>query len=202
MRRTLRSCPPTCRTRWSRVATCCGGRRKPPGGRAQPLRLGRRADGDKPEYRRRRSALRFERVLSCKCRDLNPAGQDAVLNLLAVEFAETDSPAGVVTLIFLRRRGAAARSRVPGGRIGRSRPDLVRGRTGPCGRLPDARGRRREEARFAIAHYSHPAMGPARSVPRRTAGTSPVRLIVSYDARCPAQGSGVSIVRQAGLPAC
>src|SRR5665811_1825291 len=42
-----------------------------------------------PEYRRHRTALRFERVLSCKCRDVNPAGQDAVLNLLAVEFSET-----------------------------------------------------------------------------------------------------------------
>lgn len=53
-----------------------------------------------PDYRRRRSALRFERVLSCKCKSVNPAGKDAVLNLLAVEFAETDAPAGVVTLTF------------------------------------------------------------------------------------------------------
>jgi len=52
------------------------------------------------EYRRRRSVLRFERVLSCKCRDVNPAGKDAVLNLLAVEFHETDAPAGVVTIVF------------------------------------------------------------------------------------------------------
>jgi hypothetical protein len=52
------------------------------------------------EYRRRRTALRFERVLSCKCRDIRPAGKDAVLNLLAVEFSETDEPAGVVTLTF------------------------------------------------------------------------------------------------------
>ena len=59
-----------------------------------------RAQGKKPEYCRRRSALRFERVLACKCRDVNPAGKDAVLNLLAVEFAETDAPSGVVTLIF------------------------------------------------------------------------------------------------------
>lgn len=58
------------------------------------------AIADKPEYRRRRSALRFERVTSCKCRSLDPAGKDAVLNLLAVEFAETDSPSGVVSLIF------------------------------------------------------------------------------------------------------
>ncbi|MGH6683639.1 MAG: DUF2948 family protein [Pseudolabrys sp.] len=54
----------------------------------------------KPEYRRRRSALRFERVLSCKCRDVDPAGKDAVLNLLAVQFSETDAPSGVVTIIF------------------------------------------------------------------------------------------------------
>ena len=53
-----------------------------------------------PEYRRRRSALRFERVVACKCKGVNPAGKDSVLNLLAVEFAETDAPAGVVTLVF------------------------------------------------------------------------------------------------------
>jgi Protein of unknown function (DUF2948) len=58
------------------------------------------AQGVKPEYRRRRSALRFERVLACKSRSLDPAGKDAVLNLLAVEFAETDSPSGTVSLIF------------------------------------------------------------------------------------------------------
>jgi Protein of unknown function (DUF2948) len=53
-----------------------------------------------PDYRRRRAALRFERVLACKCKSVNPAGKDAVLNLLAVEFVETDAPAGVVTLTF------------------------------------------------------------------------------------------------------
>jgi hypothetical protein len=58
------------------------------------------ADGAKPELRRCRSALRFERVTCCKCRNVNPAGKDAVLNLLAVEFAEDDAPGGTVTLIF------------------------------------------------------------------------------------------------------
>jgi Protein of unknown function (DUF2948) len=58
------------------------------------------AQGEKPEYRRRRSALRFERVLSCKSRSVDPGGKEAVLNLLAVEFAETDSPSGTVSLIF------------------------------------------------------------------------------------------------------
>ena len=56
--------------------------------------------GSTPELRRCRSALRFDRVLACKCRHVDPAGKDKVLNLLAVEFNETDSPAGVVTLTF------------------------------------------------------------------------------------------------------
>jgi Protein of unknown function (DUF2948) len=54
----------------------------------------------KADYRRCRTALRFERVLACKCRNLDQTAKDAQLNLLAVEFAETDSPAGVVSLIF------------------------------------------------------------------------------------------------------
>jgi Protein of unknown function (DUF2948) len=54
----------------------------------------------RPEYRRCRTALRFERVLACKCRNLDQTAKDAQLNLLAVEFAETDSPAGIVSLIF------------------------------------------------------------------------------------------------------
>ena len=54
-----------------------------------------------PEFRRRRAALRFERVQSCKCKGLKPpAGEDAVLNLLSVEFTPTDEPAGIVTLYF------------------------------------------------------------------------------------------------------
>ena len=54
----------------------------------------------KPDYRRCRTALRFERVLACKCRNLDQTAKDAQLNLLAVEFAEFDSPAGIVSLIF------------------------------------------------------------------------------------------------------
>lgn len=65
------------------------------------------AQSDPPEYRRRRTALRFERVRACQCRDVNPAGKDAVLSLLAVEFSETDAPSGEVTLIF--SGGAALR---------------------------------------------------------------------------------------------
>ncbi|HEY6755512.1 MAG TPA: DUF2948 family protein [Pseudolabrys sp.] len=58
------------------------------------------ANAPNNEFRRRRAALRFERVLSCKCQHVNPTRKDAVLNLLAVEFAEGDAPAGTVTLTF------------------------------------------------------------------------------------------------------
>jgi hypothetical protein len=63
-----------------------------------------------PEYRRRRAALRFDRVRNLKCRNIDPKDGEAVLNLLAVEFAETDAPAGVVTLLF--SGGAALRLEV------------------------------------------------------------------------------------------
>lgn len=56
--------------------------------------------GAKADYRRCRTALRFERVLSCKCRNLDQADKNAQLNLLAVGFAERDAPAGVVTMTF------------------------------------------------------------------------------------------------------
>ncbi len=52
------------------------------------------------DYRRCRTALRFERVLACRCRNINPMQKDARLNLLAVEFVESDAPAGIVTLTF------------------------------------------------------------------------------------------------------
>jgi hypothetical protein len=58
------------------------------------------AEDNMPRLRRCQSVLRFERVNSCKCRCVNPAGKDAVLNLLAVEFVQTDSPAGAIMLTF------------------------------------------------------------------------------------------------------
>jgi hypothetical protein len=58
-------------------------------------------------YQRRRSALRFDRVGAFKCRGIDPADKDAVLNLLAIEFLENDPPAGVIMLTF--SGGAALR---------------------------------------------------------------------------------------------
>ena len=71
------------------------------------------AHGGSPEFRRRRAALRFDRVSACKCRNCTNCSEDAkdkVLNLLAVSFEETDQPAGVVTLLF--SGGAALRLEV------------------------------------------------------------------------------------------
>jgi hypothetical protein len=58
------------------------------------------AVGESPAWQRRRAALRFDRVLSCKCKSLDCSAKDQVLNLLAVEFSETDAPGGVITLSF------------------------------------------------------------------------------------------------------
>ena len=65
------------------------------------------AQSAEPPYRRRRAALRFERVNAFKARNVACAEKDAVLNLLAVEFVPTDTPAGRVMLTF--SGGAALR---------------------------------------------------------------------------------------------
>jgi hypothetical protein len=52
-----------------------------------------------PAFKRRRAALRFDRVRSCKAKDVDLAN-GAPLSLLAVEFDETDTPSGTVTLVF------------------------------------------------------------------------------------------------------
>jgi hypothetical protein len=60
-----------------------------------------------PDYQRRSTALRFDRVENFKARGIDPAAKDRTLNLLAVEFEETDPPAGIITFIF--SGGAALR---------------------------------------------------------------------------------------------
>lgn len=53
------------------------------------------------------SALRFDRVLACKSRNIDLAAQDTVLELLGVEFHRSDAPSGSVVLMF--RHGGALR---------------------------------------------------------------------------------------------
>lgn len=49
---------------------------------------------------RRRAGLHFERVLNARIRNLDLKDEKAVVNLLAVEFAERDAPSGTITLYF------------------------------------------------------------------------------------------------------
>jgi hypothetical protein len=49
---------------------------------------------------RRRAGIHFERVLAAKTRGLDLSNGGAVLNLLAIEFEEKESPSGIVTLLF------------------------------------------------------------------------------------------------------
>jgi len=61
----------------------------------------------KPKFERRSTALRFDRVDAIKCRNVDGKDRDRTLNLLAVEFTESDPPGGTVTLTF--SGGAALR---------------------------------------------------------------------------------------------
>jgi Protein of unknown function (DUF2948) len=51
-------------------------------------------------YERRQAALRFERVLGAKFRDLPLDNKDAVEDLLAIYFEPAEPPGGFVDLIF------------------------------------------------------------------------------------------------------
>ena len=50
--------------------------------------------------RRLIAALRFDRVLSCKSRNIDPGGPEAVLELLGIEFHPTEAPGGSAVLLF------------------------------------------------------------------------------------------------------
>jgi DUF2948 family protein len=50
--------------------------------------------------RRLIAALRFDRVLSCKSRNIDLAAPDAALDLLGIEFHPADAPSGSAVLLF------------------------------------------------------------------------------------------------------
>jgi hypothetical protein len=52
------------------------------------------------DYRRRRTALRFDRVFGAKLKNLKQGKGDRILSLLAVHFEPEDPPGGSVTLTF------------------------------------------------------------------------------------------------------
>ncbi len=57
-------------------------------------------DARPQDYRRRRSALRFDRVLATKIQGIEQSAKSAVLELLTIRFEAADAPEGFVTLIF------------------------------------------------------------------------------------------------------
>jgi hypothetical protein len=52
------------------------------------------------EPRRLVSALRFDRVLACKSRDIDLEGPDVALDLLGIEFHGDEAPSGSAVLMF------------------------------------------------------------------------------------------------------
>lgn len=52
------------------------------------------------DYKRRRTAIRFDRVLRAQHRDLRPEKPDRVLSLLAIRFEPDNAPGGRITLVF------------------------------------------------------------------------------------------------------
>lgn len=54
----------------------------------------------KARHERVRTGLHFENVMKVRTRNIAQDKPDGVLNLLAIRFEETDTPAGVVTLVF------------------------------------------------------------------------------------------------------
>ncbi len=58
------------------------------------------AKAAKDTNERRRTALRFDRVLGAQIKSLKPSASDRVLSLLAVRFEASDHPSGYVTLTF------------------------------------------------------------------------------------------------------
>ena len=58
-------------------------------------------EGDKDkDFRRRRSALRFDRVFGAQLKNIKPRANERVLSLLAVSFEPMEPPSGRVTLYF------------------------------------------------------------------------------------------------------
>jgi hypothetical protein len=53
------------------------------------------------------AALRFDRVLACKSRDIDHGDPDALLELVGIEFHFSEPPAGVALLLF--KHGGAVR---------------------------------------------------------------------------------------------
>jgi DUF2948 family protein len=56
--------------------------------------------GQGKDFRRRRAALRFDRVFGAQLKNIKPRASERVLSLLAVSFEPKEPPSGHVTLYF------------------------------------------------------------------------------------------------------
>ena len=89
-----------CRTRASRLPTSSGGRHE------KRLVIGiNRLDWEQTlageaEPRRLIAALRFDRVLACKSRNIDLRNPDKALDLVGIEFHEREAPGGSALLLF------------------------------------------------------------------------------------------------------
>ena len=52
------------------------------------------------DFQRRRTALRFDRVLNAQFKGIKASAKNDVVELLAVQFEEADKPEGHITLVF------------------------------------------------------------------------------------------------------
>jgi hypothetical protein len=68
------------------------------------------AGGGAPTLERRRTGLRFDRVLEAKLQGIDLKAKRQVLELLAIQFEESERPGGFITLVFAG--GGAVRLRV------------------------------------------------------------------------------------------
>ena len=50
--------------------------------------------------RRLIAALRFDRVLACKCRNIDPTATETALELVGIEFCPGEAPSGCALLMF------------------------------------------------------------------------------------------------------
>jgi hypothetical protein len=60
----------------------------------------RRYDWEAATPQRRLTCMHFENVTGVRVRGIDQSSKDAVLNLLAIAFEESDAPSGTATLIF------------------------------------------------------------------------------------------------------
>ena len=54
----------------------------------------------KKKYERRRSAIRFERVLGAQIQNINLGNKDDVIELLAINYEASEEPEGYISLMF------------------------------------------------------------------------------------------------------